>query len=245
MDVAPAPGPNPTRPPPTRPASTSGPTPQTAPRSAPATGPTPSAPQINCFCGKPSAELTVKKESANKGRHFRRCGQPQSCDFFEWTDEPPRDGGSMMKHGGGPPNPPSIPAKRPRADDAVRVLRMTSSASPNNGAIVFFLHQATRKYCRCDLTAVLKIVKNDGPNKGRHFWSCPNSQAASCNFFEWEDDPATGVAAAPLNARTQSAGSQQTTGECFNVSKPMCRLCPNLRLADETDTYGNFISSMT
>ena len=120
VDVAPAPGPNPTRPPPTRPPSTSGPTPQTAPRSAPATGPTPSAPQINCFCGKPSAELTVKKESANKGRHFRRCGQPQSCDFFEWTDEPPRDGGSM-KHGGGPPNPPSIPA-RPRTDDVVRIF---------------------------------------------------------------------------------------------------------------------------
>src|ERR1700677_1551285 len=75
-----------------------------------------------------------------------------------------------------------------------------------------------KKYCQCELTAVLKIVKKEGANQGRHYWSCPNSQAAACNFFEWEDDPASAVTVAPLNARTQSAGSQQTTGECFNVS---------------------------
>jgi len=67
---------------------------------------------------------------------------------------------------------------------------------------------------------VLKIVKKEGANQGRHYWSCPNSQAASCAFFEWEDDPATAVAVAPLNTRTQSAGSQQTTGECFNCGQP-------------------------
>jgi hypothetical protein len=135
---APAPGPNPTaRPPPTRPPSTSRPTPQQTapPRSAPVSGPSPSTPQINCFCGKPSVELTVKKESANKGRQFRRCGQPESsCDFFEWTDEPPRDRDAGMKRagggsGGGPPNPPSIPAKRSRTDDAVRVFHISSSTS--------------------------------------------------------------------------------------------------------------------
>ena len=120
VDLAPAPVPNPTRPPPRLPSSSRA-TPQTtAPRSAPATGPSTSAPQINCFCGKPSVEFTVKKESANKGRQFRRCGQPENCDFFEWTDEPPRDG--SMKHGGRPPNPPSIPAKRSRTDDTVRVF---------------------------------------------------------------------------------------------------------------------------
>ncbi|KAH8980237.1 DNA topoisomerase [Lactarius akahatsu] len=117
VDLAPAPGPNPSRPP-SRPPSSSR-APQTAPRSAPATGPSTSAPQINCFCGKPSVEFTVRKESANKGRQFRRCGQPENCDFFEWTDEPPRDG---MKPGDRPPNPPSIPAKRSRTDDAVRVF---------------------------------------------------------------------------------------------------------------------------
>ncbi|KAH9008050.1 DNA topoisomerase, partial [Lactarius deliciosus] len=196
VDLAPAPGPNPSRPP-SRPPPSSRAAPQTAPRSAPATGPSASAPQINCFCGKPSVELTVRKESANKGRQFRRCGQPENCDFFEWTDEPPRDAGT--KPSSRPPNPPSIPAKRSRTDDA-----------------------APRRYCQCDLTAVLKIVKKEGSNQGRHYWSCPNSQAASCNFFEWEDDPAAAVTAAPLNARTMSAGagSQQTTGECYNCGQP-------------------------
>ncbi|KAH8977770.1 hypothetical protein EDB86DRAFT_2816805, partial [Lactarius hatsudake] len=82
--------------------------------------------------------------------------------------------------------------------------------------------QAPRRYCQCDLTAVLKIVKKEGQNQGRHYWSCPNSQAASCNFFEWEDDPAAAVTVAPLNARTMSAGagSQQTTGECYNCGQP-------------------------
>ena len=75
--------------------------------------------------------------------------------------------------------------------------------------------QTARKYCRCDLTAVLKTVKKEGQNQGKLYWSCPNSQAAACDFFEWETEQSG--AAAPLSARTQSAGTQQT-GECFNVS---------------------------
>ncbi|KAH9166435.1 DNA topoisomerase, partial [Lactarius sanguifluus] len=217
VDLAPAPGPNPSRPP-SRPSSSSRAAPQTAPRSAPDTGPSTSAPQINCFCGKPSVEFTVRKESANKGRQFRRCGQPENCDFFEWTDEAPRDAG--MKPGGRPPNPPSIPAKRSRTDDAVRVF--ASIYEQFMYLFIPLLRQAPRRYCQCDLTAVLKIVKKEGPNQGRHYWSCPNSQAASCNFFEWEDDPAAAVTVAPLNARTMSAGagSQQTTGEGTGPAGP-------------------------
>jgi DNA topoisomerase-3 len=166
--------------------------------------------------------LTVKKESANKGRLFRRCGQPDgdSCQFFEWADEPPRDAGNStgtgMKRPGGPPNPPSIPAKRSRTDDAVRALSFFLVLQLAPRLVTFQAVQ--KKYCQCELTAVLKIVKKEGANQGRHYWSCPNSQAAACAFFEWEDDPASAVNVAPLNTRTQSAGSQQTTGECFNVS---------------------------
>jgi hypothetical protein len=92
--------------------------PQTAARSVPVSGPSTSAPQINCFCGKPAVELTVKKQSENKGRRFRRCGQPKDCDFFEWADELPQE--HKLKRSG-PPDPPSIPAKRSRTGDAVRV----------------------------------------------------------------------------------------------------------------------------
>ncbi|KAI0295814.1 DNA topoisomerase [Multifurca ochricompacta] len=165
---------------------------QTAPRTLPVAGPSTLAPQINCFCGKPSMELIVKRDSENKGRRFRRCGQPENCDFFEWTDEPPRE--DKTNHGR-PPNPPSILAKRKRIDDT-RIV------------------QTLPKFCHCDLTAVLRTVKKEGSNQGKQYWSCPNSQAAACGFFEWD----VKETAAPLNARTQSAGSQQTTGECFNVS---------------------------
>jgi len=91
--------------------------PPTAQRSVPVAGPSTSAPQIDCFCGKPSVEFTVRKESENKGRRFRRCGQPEACAFFEWADEFPQD--DKVKRGG-PSIPPSIPAKRSRPEDAVR-----------------------------------------------------------------------------------------------------------------------------
>jgi hypothetical protein len=109
-DVVPDPGPTPVH---RYPSSSRAP--QMAQRPAAVAGPSTSAPQIDCLCGKPSIELTVRKESENKGRKFRRCGQAKDCKFFEWSDELPQEGNSR------PPNPTSIPAKRSRTDDAVRV----------------------------------------------------------------------------------------------------------------------------
>ena len=114
LDVIPEPGSTPAH----RYPSPSSRAPQMAQRPVPVAGPSTSAPQMNCFCGKPSVEFTVRKESENKGRRFRRCGQPVDCNFFEWTDELPQEG--KAKHSR-PPNPPSIPAKRSHTDDAVRV----------------------------------------------------------------------------------------------------------------------------
>ncbi len=91
--------------------------PQMAQQPVAVAGPSISTPQIDCFCGKPSVERTVRKESENKGRRFRRCGQPTDCDFFDWIDELPQGNARLSR----PPNPPSIPAKRSRTDDAVRV----------------------------------------------------------------------------------------------------------------------------
>ncbi|KAI0272245.1 DNA topoisomerase [Russula aff. rugulosa BPL654] len=164
--------------------------PQIARQPVAAAGPSTSASQIDCTCGKPSVEWTVRKESENKGRRFRRCGQAQDCNFFEWVDEPLQEGNAKLSR---PPNP-SIPAKRSRTDDAT-----------------------PRKYCQCDLTAVLKTVKKEGPNQGKTYWSCPSSQAAACQFFEWDDNQSG--ATVPLGVRTQSAGGEQTGG-CFNCGQP-------------------------
>ncbi|KAI0268849.1 DNA topoisomerase [Gloeopeniophorella convolvens] len=186
--------------------------PPPAPRATPTAGPNTAPPQTNCFCGKPAVDRTVKKEGANKGRPFRRCGQPAECDFFEWCDEPPPEARPAQSR----PGQPSIPAKRPYAE-----------------------HAAPKRYCQCELTAVLKTVSKEGANKGRQFWSCP-SQAARCNFFEWDDGengPGAGAGAAsghgpgpaPLSARTQSAGGQPTAGECFNCGQPghWASACPS------------------
>jgi DNA topoisomerase III len=44
------------------------------------------------------------------------------------------------------------------------------------------------KRCKCDLTAVSRTVSKEGENKGRAFWTCPNSQGNQCGFFEWDDE---------------------------------------------------------
>ncbi|KAK2464337.1 hypothetical protein APHAL10511_003794 [Amanita phalloides] len=44
-----------------------------------------------CACGSPASLLTVKAETANKGRKFWKCANRENqCSFFEWDDEPPR-----------------------------------------------------------------------------------------------------------------------------------------------------------
>ena len=48
----------------------------------------------NCSCGSQAIELTVRKEGANKGRTFFKCGG-NSCNFFEWNDN------SGVQHGSG------------------------------------------------------------------------------------------------------------------------------------------------
>ena len=111
-EVIPEPGPTPAQ---RYPPSSNAP--QMARQPVAVAGPSTSAPQIDCFCGKPSVERTVRKESENKGRIFRRCGQAQDCNFFEWVDELPQEGNAKLSR---PPNP-SIPTKRSRTDDAVRV----------------------------------------------------------------------------------------------------------------------------
>ena len=114
-DVVPQPGPTHPQPPPPAPLPRA---PQTVQRPVPGAGPNTSTPQTICFCGKPTVEFTVRKESENKGRQFRRCGQPEDCDFFEWVDEILQNDKAKRSR---TPNVPSIPAKRPRRDDAVRV----------------------------------------------------------------------------------------------------------------------------
>lgn len=68
------------------------------------------------------------------------------------------------------------------------------------------------------MTAVQKTVVKEGPNQGRKFWVCPNSERARCGFFKWDDeldDPGKGS-----SSTIQGGGTNdQSKGECFKVSE--------------------------
>lgn len=67
-----------------------------------------------CKCGVLAAERTVVKESENKGRKFRSCGNQGVCDFFEWLDGPPSASVNT-------PASRSIPSKRTLTERSVRL----------------------------------------------------------------------------------------------------------------------------
>ncbi|CAE6516714.1 unnamed protein product [Rhizoctonia solani] len=152
---------------------------------------------VVCQCGEPAAERTVTKEGANKGRKFFTCGKDRTCDFFEWFDGPskPNEGGSS-----GSMIPRStIPVKRKSAE---------------------YVPPDDSRRCNCKLTAVQRTVQKEGPNKGRSFWACPNSEKARCGFFEWDDDSASGSGGGnfPAAARVQPRNDDQ--GKCFKCDQP-------------------------
>lgn len=76
----------------------------------------------------------------------------------------------------------------------------------------------TRK-CKCDLTAVFREVYSEGPNKGRSYWTCPNtSNKAKCGFFEWDDGASGSADAGPSNSRASGSGS--TGNACYKCGEP-------------------------
>ncbi|TDL26070.1 hypothetical protein BD410DRAFT_564581 [Rickenella mellea] len=79
------------------------------------------------------------------------------------------------------------------------------------------------------MTAVLKTVVKEGPNQGKKFWVCPNSEKARCGFFEWDEGGNSEGSSAPSRTATGSQGASQTTGECFkcNQTGHWAASCPN------------------
>jgi len=41
-----------------------------------------------------------------------------------------------------------------------------------------------RKQCSCNLVAVIKTCKKEGPDKNRMYYSCPKA-GIKCKYFEW------------------------------------------------------------
>lgn len=91
------------------------------------------------------------------------------------------------------------------------------------------------KRCSCDMTAVVRTVQREGPNQGRQFWTCPNSEKARCGFFEWVDEAGASPGASGNTSKTFSSGTGgggdggggNQSGECYKVNYFL-----HLRLSD-------------
>ncbi|GJJ12157.1 hypothetical protein Clacol_006398 [Clathrus columnatus] len=158
--------------------------------------------EVLCKCSVPVVERTVTKESANKGRKFRACGNQGGCDFFEWMDIPSSSSVASV----------TVPTKRMRS-------QTTSGGGGESSS-----NDLPVKRCKCDMTAVEKTVVKEGINKGRKFWTCPNSEKARCQFFEWGDE---GTKSAP--AQVLSQDRLKTNDECFKCGQSghWSNACPN------------------
>ncbi|KAF8610285.1 prokaryotic type I DNA topoisomerase [Ceratobasidium sp. AG-I] len=161
-------------------------------------------PGATCQCGEPAGERTVTKEGPNKGRKFFTCGKDRTCDFFEWFDGPSNQGSAGRSSSAAAKPQSTIPTKRKSSE---------------------FAAQGDDRRCNCKLTAVQRTVHKDGPNKGRSFWACPNSEKARCGFFEWDDGDGGGQGDQSI-ARGQPRDDQ---GKCFKCDQPghWSNACPN------------------
>ncbi|CAE6452593.1 unnamed protein product, partial [Rhizoctonia solani] len=162
---------------------------------------------VVCQCGETAGERTVTKEGPNKGRKFFTCGKDRTCDFFEWFDGP-----SKPSEGGFPG-----PIQKPRS--TVPAKRKSAEYTPPDDS----------RRCNCKLTAVQRTVNKEGPNKGRTFWACPNSEKARCGFFEWDDNAANGAGSSSLPAPARAQPRDDGQGRCFKCDQPghWSNACPN------------------
>ncbi|KAG9024460.1 DNA topoisomerase [Tulasnella sp. JGI-2019a] len=164
-----------------------------------------------CECGDPSVERIVNRDTANKGKRYRTCPS-STCTFFEWVTDSPAA---------------AVPAKR-GADQAISGPAKRAAS----GRLIAALDTDATRRCKCELTAVSRTVNKEGPNQGRTFWTCPNSENARCGFFEWDDGVGNTNAVASGSRPYRGAESGATglgSNACFKCGESghFANACPN------------------
>ncbi|XP_054743082.1 DNA topoisomerase 3-alpha isoform X1 [Anastrepha obliqua] len=152
-------------------------------------------------CHQQAKQCTVRKSGPNNGRLFYVCAKKNPCKFFQWADEASTASSITVTSTSAENHPP------------------THSTSPLQSEFV---------KCNCGIPALTLIVRKEGPNKGRPFYTCSNREA-SCTFFKWKYEDSSQVETSgssnqsDLNWGTKPHSSQGSSGETFK--KRRCGLC--------------------
>jgi DNA topoisomerase-3 len=188
--------------------------------------------EVKCRCGTPAGDRTTLKEGPNKGRRFWVCGDGGKCEFFEWMDGPSSLGTSGSSANGGQgvvPQKRSAPERAVSFTHSIRCkcnrdthsfLCRTQYSGPaaSSSPYAQSASDGPTRMCRCDMTAVQRTVMKEGPNQGRKFWACPNSEKARCGYFEWDDEPSgTGAGGNGSGSQARGSGGGGQSGECYKV----------------------------
>ncbi|KAL7056166.1 hypothetical protein AAHC03_021066 [Spirometra sp. Aus1] len=175
---------------------------------------------IVCNCGLPARLLTVRKPGANQGREFFKCGDSSDvCNFFMWKDSDAINSLSNIPSYGYPQSQTGqtsglgqslslTPLSRRLSASAASWSNTEDSGQVSDG------HQDGQPTCSCGLPALLRTVTRATVNKGRQFYTCPNSlpgdTSNGCRFFQWADRdltaPAAAAAAQPFSSPTAANG---------------------------------------
>lgn len=139
---------------------------------------------IVCQCNVDVVQLTVRKEGANLGRPFYKCGN-NSCNFFMWADE-----------GQGPPQGGRDRNQGNSHQTTLSNFTHTSNDFNDQGG------GGGEVTCVCGEPARSLTVQKEGPNKGRGFFACPKPMSSKCDFFQWADSEG------PSGGRTGRSGNQ-------------------------------------
>ncbi|XP_054083374.1 DNA topoisomerase 3-alpha-like [Zeugodacus cucurbitae] len=154
---------------------------------------------IQCSgCHQQAKQCNVKKDGPNKGKFFYVCAQTKPCNFFQWADDV-----STPK-----PTAQSYENQTvPHADTLI-------PKSPLQTEII---------KCKCGIAASSLIVRKEGPNKSRPFYTC-SKRDASCGFFKWKDEESNPGAASSSSHVGQSSGNRQLTSK-DSSKKRKCGMC--------------------
>ena len=122
--------------------------------------------EVMCYCREHAAFLSVMEKGPDTGRKFFQC-KAKCCGFFQWDTEYD----SYIE--------PNIDVHNTQCNQSP--LGMTSNSGLQD------------LLCDCGDVAKLLNVRKSSPDKGRRFYTCPNSGENDCKFFKWIDDNQSGI----------------------------------------------------